>query len=153
MKIKRVLLIEDDIIDQEFFVKALSKIRNGRLYGIANDGKEALTMLENNITPPDIIFMDCNMPVMNGSECLNEILQNPRTRNIPVYMLSSAVDQKDIFEQLGAKAFIKKTYDITLLRAKIDNIINDNLTLSYVETSYRSLETKDIKTQMKKRGN
>ena len=134
MKPKNVLLIDDDIDDQEFFTEALSKLENVNLVGVANNGKEALDMLKNFISLPDLIFMDCNMPLMNGTECLNEIIQDPRTRDIPVFMLSGAIEQAELSRKLGAQGFIKKTSDLAELRTELNRAINHNISVNYVIT-------------------
>jgi CheY-like chemotaxis protein len=132
MKPKNILLIDDDKDDQEFFIEALRKVENISLVVVANSGKEALDMLENSILLPDLIFMDCNMPLMNGTECLNEIIQNPRTRDIPVFMLSSAIEQAELSRKLGAQGLIKKTFDLTALRIELNRVINYNIAINHV---------------------
>ena len=134
MKPKSIFLVEDDIDDQEFFIEALLAIENTNLYGIANNGKEALSMLKNSISQPDHIFMDFNMPLMNGIECLTEIGKNPRTKDIPVVILSGSIEQADHAGKLGA-GFIKKSADLQQLRTELHRIINSNLTVSYVTVS------------------
>ena len=136
MKHKMVLLIDDDIDDQEFFITALSSIDNTRLYGVVNNGKEAINLLTKSLSLPDVIFMDCNMPLMNGKDCLNEILQNPRTHNIPVIMLSSSIDQKELFIQLGAKNFIKKAQDIASLQTELRQAM-ESISVTYEKSTMR----------------
>jgi len=134
MKSKGILLVDDDTDDQEFFIDALSELENVNLHGVANNGREALDMLTNSISLPDLIFMDFNMPLMNGIECLSEIVNIPRIRDIPVIMLSGAFEQAALSLKLGAKGFIKKSFDITELRANLHQIISPDLTVSYVIT-------------------
>ena len=130
MKLKSVLLVDDDIDDQQFFIEALGAIENTNLYGVANNGKEALSMLKNSISPPDHIFMDHNMPVMNGIECLTEIGRGRETRDIPVVILSGSIEQAERARELGA-GFIKKSADIQQLRTELHRIINLNATGFY----------------------
>ena len=132
-KAKTILLVDDDEDDQLFFIKALSEIDNATLYTLANNGKEALDTLENSAIPPSLIFMDINMPVMNGIECLAEIIQNPQTRNIPVIFLSTDQSQIEPARKLGAKAFISKTANVKQLREQIERMINlDFITESHI---------------------
>ena len=121
---KNIFLIEDDKDDQSFFIDALNEIENTSLYAIANNGQEAIDKLASSNILPDMIFMDFNMPVMNGIECLSEIIKNPLIRNIPVVMLSTATGQAERARELGAKAFIKKPSDGRMLRTKIEQMIN-----------------------------
>jgi len=120
---KSILLVEDDKDDQNFFIQALREIENATLYHVANNGKEALDKLDNPVLP-DIIFMDINMPVMNGIECLSAIIKNPQIKDIPVVMLTTDTGKIDIVRKLGAKAFIKKPWDGKILKEKLQQMIN-----------------------------
>src|SRR5664279_5431797 len=104
--IKSILLVEDDVDDQEFFVECLGQIENAVLFGIAETGIEALKKIKNSVTLPDLIFMDINMPEMNGIACLKKLMESPGTRDIPVVMLSTSSSGKEITRELGAKAFL-----------------------------------------------
>ncbi|HYV92628.1 MAG TPA: response regulator [Chitinophagales bacterium] len=128
---KNVFLVDDDTDDQLFFIEALSEIKNTTLYGVANNGKEALDKLENYHELPDLIFMDINMPVMNGIECLAELKEKPWMSHIPVIILSSDIAHADDARKLGAKAFIKKPSDFTTLRANLAQMINLDFAVSY----------------------
>jgi len=137
--LKNIFLVDDDKEDQEFFIEALNKIENAKLYGIASNGKEALDTLKNTDTLPDFIFMDFNMPLMNGIECLFEITNLARTKNIPVFMLSSAIEQAEVSRKFGAKGFIKKTSDKAVLITELLRIINFGITLNYIVTDKTDL--------------
>ena len=123
-KLKSILLVEDDEDDQFFFIEAMSQIENATLYAVAKNGREALDCLENSTTLPDIIFMDINMQIMNGIECLTNIMKNPMICNIPVVMLTTSSAQKELVHTLGASAFIKKPWDGKLLYTQIEQMIN-----------------------------
>jgi CheY-like chemotaxis protein len=73
----RIFLVEDDTDDQTFFKEALDTIQDTLLLDIAENGQEALAKLRGMPIYPDIIFMDINMPVMNGIDCLREIKSTP----------------------------------------------------------------------------
>ncbi len=121
--LKTLFLIEDDPDDQEFFIDAIRQIKNVTLYGIAGNGKEALGIMHKSDLLPDIIFSDINMSVMDGIECLIAIVNNPKTKNIPVVMLTSASDEIENALRLGAIAFIEKTYRLQILIESIEYII------------------------------
>ena len=131
MKQKSIFLVEDDTDDQNFFIEALSAIENTNVYGVASNGKEALSMLKDSISLPDHIFMDFNMPVMNGIECLIEMGKDPQTRDIPVVILSGSIEQAGPAAKLGA-GFIRKSPEIEELRTQLHRIINLNITVNYV---------------------
>ena len=121
--LKSIFLVEDDKDDQDFFTEALNEIANTKLFAIASNGIEALHRLKNSIILPDIIFMDINMPVMNGIECLIALTQNPLTKHIPVVILTTDNYSINLTRQLGAKAFIKKPNNYKILIQNIENII------------------------------
>jgi CheY-like chemotaxis protein len=129
--LKNIFLVDDDTDDQVFFIEALSAIKNTTLYGVANNGKEAIDKLENYIELPDLIFMDINMPIMNGIECLTELKEKPLISQIPVIILSSDIAHADHARKLGAKAFIKKPSDFATLRTNITQMINSDFTIRY----------------------
>jgi len=137
--LKNIFLVDDDKEDQEFFIEALNKIENAKLYGIASNGKKALDTLKKTDTLPDFIFMDFNMPLMNGIECLFEITNLARTKNIPVFMLSSAIEQAEVSRKFGAKGFIKKTSDKAVLITELLRIINFGITVNYIVTDKTDL--------------
>ena len=100
---KNLFLVDDDTDDQEFFIEALSKLENVTLSGIANNGKEALDKLKHSDVLPDYIFLDYNMPLMNGIECLAELKKLPLTKDIPVFMLSTALNRQNLAKELEQK--------------------------------------------------
>ena len=118
-----VLLVEDDLDDQEFFIEALNSIENVSLFGIANNGEEAIAIL-GNPGIPDLIFMDIHMPHMDGIECLSKIIQTDSIKNIPVIMLSTALHHIDKVKSLGARGFIEKPSDNRVLRSHLERMIN-----------------------------
>jgi CheY-like chemotaxis protein len=64
--------------DQQFFIEALKEIDNSISLNLAENGVEALTKLNKMETLPDLIFMDINMPFMNGFECLTQLRKQIR---------------------------------------------------------------------------
>ena len=109
MKEKICFLIDDDEDDREIFQLALDQIRG--IKGVmSHNGKEALKMLDDNSFTPDFIFLDLNMPLLSGKECLQEIRKIPRLHSVPVfiYTTSSRDDDKVEIEKLGATGFITK---------------------------------------------
>lgn len=123
---KNILLVEDDIDDQFFFVEALKEIPNTNLLAIANNGEEALRILQFLPILPDLIFMDINMPLLNGIECLKAIGNKPVIKDIPVVMLTTDQGSIDSVRQNGAKGFVNKSADAKTLIGKLEQIINLN---------------------------
>jgi CheY-like chemotaxis protein len=116
MKQKKIcLLIDDDSDDQEIFVLALEHINKDFVCVVASNGHEALGKLTTANSPlPDYIFLDLNMPRMNGKECLKEIKKNTLLNHIPViiYTTSSMASDKSETASLGASGFITKPFSL-----------------------------------------
>src|SRR5687768_10254806 len=93
---KRLFIIDDDIEDQEIFMEALKEIDSSIQCFCATNGEEALNQLEREvIILPDLIFLDMNMPKLNGKQVLRE-LKNTRTlKSIPVIMYSTSFAPRD----------------------------------------------------------
>lgn len=111
MRMKSVLFIDDDEDDKLVFGHALNAIDTNIQYLTASDGLEALKILnEDLVILPDLIFMDLNMPKMDGFTCLHKIKQSKDLREIPVLILSTSTNPKDMekAKNLGAKTFITK---------------------------------------------
>lgn len=110
-KMKSVLFVDDDEDDKLVFGHALKAIDTSIQYLTAADGQEALKILsEELVILPDLIFMDLNMPKMDGFTCLDKIKQNKDLKEIPVMILSTSTNPKDMekAKNLGAKTFITK---------------------------------------------
>ncbi|MGZ4063756.1 MAG: response regulator [Bacteroidia bacterium] len=123
-----ILLADDDSDDRFFFRKALEDIAFPFTLVTVADGEQLLTYLKLN-SMPDILFLDLNMPRMNGSECLTRIKTNKKIRNFPVIIYSTALDDTiaDLLYQKGAHYYLRKGDYLDLLNALrlIFNQIND----------------------------
>lgn len=111
---KTFFLVDDDEDDRELFGLALEEADASIHLLTANSGAEALDMLAQEHIRPDTIFLDLNMPMMDGKECLAELKNNPQTRDIPVIIFSTSSDPSDRHEtaRLGAVDFITKPSSI-----------------------------------------
>lgn len=113
------LLVDDDADDKTLFCEALSEIDPAIVCHTASDGKEALEILsEKEIMKPNIIFLDINMPVMDGWQCLGKLKEHTDHKDIPVIMYSTSSYQRDIELALesGAFSFFTKPSDYRELR-------------------------------------
>lgn len=121
-----ILYIDDDQEDREIFQEAISEI-GPYVCNVAVDGKQGIDALENFVVMPDYIFVDVNMPVMNGKQFLEKVKETPRLRSIPVIMYSTTNYAQERIEyfNLGARDVLVKPntfHDICqLLRSVIEN--------------------------------
>ncbi|MES2629224.1 MAG: response regulator [Bacteroidota bacterium] len=110
MEKKIILLADDDSDDRDMFCEALSDIDHSISCQCSINGAEALKALKDFETLPKLVFLDLNMPVMNGWECLELLQQDSAYSDIPVIMISTSSHQKDInkaFKQ-GAQGYLVK---------------------------------------------
>ncbi|TWW01121.1 response regulator [Chitinophaga pinensis] len=107
---KVILLVDDDLDDQELFGEAMSIVDSDATCYFASDGEEGLRMLENESLECDLIFLDLNMPKMNGKQFLAEIKKKNAYRDIPVVIFSTSLREKDGIEtaEMGAAHFLTK---------------------------------------------
>ena len=128
-KAKKILLIDDDIDDQLYFKDAINEISKSLECNIANNGREAIKQI-NGPPPPDLIFLDLNMPVMNGYECLSFLKREDRYKNIPVVIFTTSQSVNDIEKsrKMGAELFFTKPSNFNTLCAKLDSILDMDFT-------------------------
>jgi DNA-binding NtrC family response regulator len=107
----RILFVDDDADDRMLFMEAVKEVDENYECVTANDGRQALELLNNDVySLPDIIFLDINMPRLSGKKCLSEIKNNERLKHIPViiYTTSKDVEESKELKELGAYHFISK---------------------------------------------
>lgn len=119
-------LIDDDLDDQEIFLSVLQDFGPAIHCFTASNGEEAIRRLVSREVKPDLIFVDMNMPLMNGTEFLKECNRLDGVNAIPVIILTTSSDQKSIDEtlRLGARGYITKPDRFSgwgnVIRAKIN---------------------------------
>ena len=123
-KNKHIFLVEDDEDDQQFFVDAVKEIDNSICVNLAFNGADAINKLDNMLMLPDIIFMDINMPKMNGLDCLDNLKKTIRLKNIPVVILTSSGSAEDSAYAIKHKAsyFFTKPSRSSLLKGNIADV-------------------------------
>jgi CheY-like chemotaxis protein len=121
----QILLIDDDVDDQLIFREMIQEITTQIECIIAGNGLEGLGLLNKMQSPPAIIFLDLNMPLINGWEFLERIKTNDKINQIPIIILTTSdnkTDKKKALEQ-GARNLITKTADLGSLRKGIREIL------------------------------
>ena len=117
-----ILLVEDDPADAELTVLSLRKERLANRIEVARDGAEALDFLfcrgafasRSFDHPPHLILLDLKLPRVSGHEVLRAIKADERTRSIPVVVLTSSNQDRDLVEcyQSGVNSYIQKPVDL-----------------------------------------
>lgn len=109
---KTILLVDDDPEEHEIFKYALQKFNSNIEFVSATNGKVALNVLQKGL--PDWIFLDINMPGMNGIDTLYAIKRMNETRDIPVFMYSTSdgYNHGALSLSLGAKKYLRKPNDL-----------------------------------------
>jgi CheY-like chemotaxis protein len=123
---KTFFLVDDDVDDQEIFIAAVNEIDNSIKCISIDNCEEALEKLKKEHTDlPDLIFLDLNMPRLNGRQCLSEIRKLSRLKHIPVIIYSTSSLKKDMEEtaSLGADLFITKPNRFNELCETLNNVL------------------------------
>jgi CheY-like chemotaxis protein len=111
LKQLNVLLADDDIDDCIFFKEALEELLISTSLTTVNDGEQLMQLLTNETNElPHILFLDLNMPRKNGFECLSEIKQNKKLKDLPVIIFSTSFEKEvvNLLYKSGAQFFIRK---------------------------------------------
>ena len=116
-----ILIVEDNPLDLEMTLRGLRKASIANRIEVARDGAEALEILfcegahaDRRIEDaPRLVLLDLKLPKVDGLEVLARLKADPRTRAIPIVMLTSSKEQRDLVEsyQLGVNSYIVKTVD------------------------------------------
>jgi CheY-like chemotaxis protein len=106
-----ILLADDDTDDCFFFKKVLGELLLSTNLTTVHDGEQLMQLLTNETSElPHILFLDLNMPRKNGFECLSEIKQNKKLKDLPVVIFSTSFEQEvvNLLYKNGAQYFIRK---------------------------------------------
>jgi DNA-binding response OmpR family regulator len=122
---KHILIIDDDEDDCDLFCDAVVIIDSQITCDKALRGDKALNLIQGGYTP-DFIFLDLNMPLIDGKKCIVELRKIESLRNVPiiVYTTSKRKDDEDATHQLGANYFITKPSSLTELCNEISFVLS-----------------------------
>jgi two-component system response regulator len=128
-----VLLVEDNPDDAEFTLRALRKANVALRVALVEDGVSALEFVfrtgahadRTPATLPRVVLLDLKLPKVDGLEVLRRIKADPRTRSLPMVVLTSSREQRDIREAYvhGANSYIVKPIEYAELIAKLGDLV------------------------------
>lgn len=124
-----ITLADDDEDDRLFFTDAFDELKINTVVNTVNNGKELLSFLNHPETVlPNIIFLDLNMPILNGIDCLKEIKLNAKFKDIAIAIYSTSSSEKDIENTfvLGANIYIKKPSNFNELKKILADVVTIN---------------------------
>ncbi|HTQ59246.1 MAG TPA: response regulator [Candidatus Solibacter sp.] len=129
MNEKIILLVEDNPDDEELTVRALKKNNVLNAVAVARDGLEALNYLfgegayagRDMRVVPQLILLDLKLPKLDGLGVLRRLRSDPRTKLLPVVLLTSSNEEKDLLNGygLGANSYVRKPVDFDQFKEAI----------------------------------
>jgi two-component system response regulator len=114
MPAQMIVLVEDNPDDQTLTLRALKKQNIANEIVVLNDGVEALDYLLDPEKPlPHLLLLDLKLPKLDGLQLLRRLRSEPRTQLLPVVVLTSSDEDRDVIEgyRLGANSYIRKPVD------------------------------------------
>lgn len=124
---KSILIVDDDEDDKDLFLEALKNVDSSIVCMSAANGEEALRLLQNlEHSMPNLIFLDMNMPRMDGKECLIAIKKMENLQHIPVIIYTTTSRNEDMEEmkKKGAVHFLTKPTEFDKISSEIKYVLN-----------------------------
>jgi len=136
---KGLLLVEDNLINQRVIEGVLSK--SGMYIYTANNGEEALAILEEKATEIDLILMDINMPVMDGFVCTQSIREQSCYAQIPIIALTALVAEHEISKMfdLGMNGYLSKPLKVEQLYTAMKMFLGEGDNIAHMEEKERDI--------------
>lgn len=129
-----ILYVDDDPDDRQIFEEAVKSIDSRHVCITAQDGLDALSYLSMH-KAPDMIFMDLNMPLMDGKTCLTAIRENKDNNQLPVIIFTTSTDpdERRQCELLGATDFLLKPFSFVHMRDILRAVFNQRRDARYAK--------------------
>ena len=117
-----IILADDDFDDAEFFESVLSDVAPQIKFVHVEDGRDLLRLTQT--LAPDVVFLDINMPRVDGWQCLKQLRESEIGERLPIFMYSTSSHARDqqLSADLGASGFITKPSEIKVLRQVLTDI-------------------------------
>lgn len=128
-EIIRVLLADDDKEDRSDFIEAFENLKIKTQVHTVKNGVELMDYLKDpSVIVPHLLFLDLNMPKKSGLECLIEIKQIEKLKNLTVVIFSTSSSKNDIADTFlnGANVYLKKPAHLTVLKKALLHILTIN---------------------------
>ncbi|MEO6903374.1 MAG: response regulator [Bacteroidia bacterium] len=124
---KNIYLADDDEDDRSFFQDALKEVCKDVQLTMAINGSELMTILYKQPVPlPDVLFLDLNMPIKNGFECLAEIRANQLLNQLPVIIFSTTSQEEavNMVYNIGANLYVRKPDSFVHLKKILKQVLS-----------------------------
>ena len=114
---KTILLVEDNPDDEKLTLRAMRQSEIPNIVVVAHDGAQAIDYILGNSTSPQrlpaLVLLDLKLPKVSGLEVLEKLRSDTRTRTLPIVVLTSSDEERDILQSylLGANSYIRKPVD------------------------------------------
>jgi two-component system, response regulator len=107
---RSILLVEDSPDDEKLIIRALRRNNIANDIQIAHNGEEALNILFGDDPLPTVVLLDIKLPKIDGLEVLRRLRASDRTRLLPIVVLTSSSEERDIIDSyhLGANSYVRK---------------------------------------------
>lgn len=125
----QILLCDDDEDDRMLFSEAMKELKMQNVLNVFETGSQLMDYLNHPETNlPHILFLDMNMPCKSGLECLKEIRENAKFKDLVIAIYSTSSSEQDIEDTFtnGANIYIKKPDDFNKLKKAIHQVLNIN---------------------------
>src|SRR5450756_1058371 len=127
-----ILLVEDNQDDMDLALHALKREKLANHIFVARDGEEALDFIfcrgafaqRSFEHPPKLVLLDLKLPKVDGMEVLKQVKSDPRTKTIPVVIMTSSKEERDLVAgyNLGANSYIQKPVDFEQFRETVKTV-------------------------------
>ncbi len=107
---RSILLVEDNPDDEKLVIRSLRRSKIANEINIARNGEEALNILFGDAPLPAVVLLDIKLPKIDGLEVLRRLRASDRTRLLPIVVLTSSSEERDIIDSyhLGANSYVRK---------------------------------------------